>query len=163
MWAIKYTGTSHRSGFRNGIVALALDEQAVDSNIQKCVLKLKSESDMDPQWDALSEETGHHTSTVSYEVKNKVAPETFVFSAHELSDKDSRTETKIGTDEMKEFFSLLGFESEIDLLKNVTSEELWPLLFIQYSDEENWRNVVHDKLHLLSLKVTSIREFLFLI
>jgi hypothetical protein len=84
--------------------------------------------------------------------------DTFEFSAHELSQEDSST-CKIGynfnIDEIKEMLSHLGFESEVIALtgKCPESEELWPLLFIQFTEEENWRSIVRDKLHILSLRV----------
>jgi hypothetical protein len=55
MWAIKYSKKQDSSD--NKIVALAIDESAVDTKIQQCVLKLREQLGKEYSWISARSET----------------------------------------------------------------------------------------------------------
>jgi hypothetical protein len=145
------------------IVALAMNESDVDAKIDECVFILQQslrkqyciriESEGDP----LSvEKTNNHHCVVGLKFANMDNADKYEFAARELSEEDSST-SKIGynfnIDEIIDILSRMGFEVQALRGKTLSTEDLWPLLFIQYSDKDHWRNVVGDTLSRLSMKV----------
>lgn len=154
MWAIEYREDS----YRGTIVSLVCDENAVDDRIKECVNKIRTRLQRN-ETDELtfSEERGDdHKVVLSAKYDRRVNPEIYTFTGKRLSKDDKHSSVSVeDVEELKAALSQQGFESEVSALKDdTTMKELWPLLFLQFGDEDdNWRLKVQKALHTLSQRV----------
>ena len=134
----------------------------LDEKIQMSVLKARQQLQRDNfrarkqpgKDDPLSEVTkDNHEVMLSFQYENE-KPETYSFVPHELCAEDS---SKIGVffnkEEIKDMLSQMGFENEVNLVNDAETKDLSPLLFLQFTGDENWRNTVKERFQLMSQKV----------
>jgi hypothetical protein len=161
MWAIQYDRKESYAQSK-GVIALAIEENSIEATLNKCVSKLKQNLRKKYQWldaepTSLTEEkvSDRHL-TLSLDLRNCRQIYTYSFEAIPLTQGDSaHMHSDLDADEINSYLSHLGFESEINNLrgKNISSPELWALFFLQFTNSENWRLLVHEKLVSMSLRV----------